>query len=92
MTSWVQGYVYGSAEMMTTLVGGFPEQDLSRPEAVTALAERQARFGTASGFVFDPPDADALQGWLDTYCRDHPLEQIIQASLALVAELAEGPR
>lgn len=32
-------------------------------------------------------DSDAVAGWLDNYCRSHPLEPLVQAASALNAKL-----
>jgi hypothetical protein len=32
-------------------------------------------------------DAPAIFAWLDNYCRQHPLEKLINASDALISEL-----
>lgn len=37
-------------------------------------------------------DADAIQGWIDKYCRDHPLDQVRNAAIELVAELQRRSR
>ena len=79
MLSWVQGYVIGSAEQMTLWLSPTKKWD--------DLKTRQARYGTISGWVFDPPDADAMKHWVTKFCRDNPLEPISTAGAALVAEL-----
>jgi hypothetical protein len=33
------------------------------------------------------PDAEAIFAWLDNYCRQHPLEKVIEASHLLILEL-----
>jgi hypothetical protein len=45
---------------------------------------------SARGYYGTPmrkADADALDGWIDNYCREHPLEQLKGAAEALVREL-----
>jgi hypothetical protein len=32
-------------------------------------------------------DAQAIFAWLDNYCRQHPLEKVIEASDSLIPEL-----
>lgn len=78
MLSWVQGYVVGAADAMTMLISKDPALKLS---------ESQARYGTVSGWVFDPPDAEAMKHWITKYCREQPLERLTAAGLALVSEL-----
>ena len=80
--SWVQGFLVGTAQIVMVLL----------PPAQTALADRQKRFGTVSGWMFDLPDGDAVSGWLDSYCREHPLEKIEAAANALTEELVSKKR
>lgn len=78
MTSWVQGFVVGSATQLTVLLAGSP---------IPNLATLQARNKTVSGWVFDPPDSHATEYWITKFCRDNPLEPINNASEGLVADL-----
>jgi hypothetical protein len=78
LLSWVQGFVVGSAEQLTTLISG-PTQ----PELKTL----QKRYGTVSGWVFDPPDAEAIKRWVTKYCRENPLDLVSTAASGLIAEL-----
>jgi hypothetical protein len=78
LLSWVQGYVVGSAEAFTTLLAGNP---------FPSLATLQARYGTVSGWVFDPPDAEATRLWVTNFCRQNPLDHVSNAALGLVGEL-----
>ena len=100
MTSWVQGYLIGYAiavrnefaisEISERIEQGELSADLDRVFADPhgrLLAILQAKFGTRSGWPYDPPDADAIQVWLDAYCREHPLEDVFQASVTLLDEI-----
>lgn len=59
-----------------------------------ALQDEQWVLGFLSAFGFANPtanplgglDADAVWGWFDNYCRDHPLVKISQASYAFYLE------
>ena len=98
--SWVQGYLVGTAEGVTgekiapeiadRIAQGELPPDLdgvfSDPQG-RLLAILQAKFGTRSGWVFDPPDSDAIQVWLDKYCREHPLDSVSRATTVLVDSL-----
>ncbi len=102
IVSWVQGYLVGSAQMITgeriapeiadRITRGElpPDLDLvfSDPQG-RLLAMLQAKFGTRSGWVFDPPDAKKIEAWLANYCRDHPANRISQAAETLATELQE---
>jgi hypothetical protein len=86
MTSWVQGFLVGSLSMATLLaVADTPADAALSPPAL--LAKRQAAFRTVSGWLFDPPDADAVQVWMDQYCRAHALATITDAATALSQEI-----
>ena len=37
-------------------------------------------------------DGDALSGWLDNYCQQHPLQSFIDSVTALTLELEKGRR
>jgi hypothetical protein len=34
-------------------------------------------------------DTDAINAWVDNYCRDHPLDRLVVAAESLVATLRE---
>lgn len=98
--SWVQGYVFGHAESTTAcetaadvadrIVRGDLPPDVDRALAAPELLKDfQTKFGTVSGLVFDPPDGDAIQVWLDDYCRTRPLDSISKASGVLLEELKQ---
>lgn len=78
LISWVQGYLVGAAEAMSTLLGG--------PKPLSFEASRE-KFNTLSGWAFDPPDSEAVKHWVSKYCRENPLEYLTSASLGLTAEL-----
>jgi len=82
LLSWVQGFVAGE-DMALTLIADQPPQ--------TTIAALQARFGTQSGWVFDPPDAEAMKHWITKFCREHPLDTVLTASTALVTALFVKP-
>lgn len=75
--SWVQGYLYGAAVAMTQQADGFNSD----------FEASRARFGTDSGMVYDPPDADAVTYWITNFCRQHALDRITVASVALFTEI-----
>lgn len=77
MMSWVQGYLVGSADGLTLLT----------TRGNLKLSEAQAKFQTVSGWAFDPPQPEAIKHWVNKYCREHPLDPIVDGSAALVAEL-----
>lgn len=79
MTSWVQGFVIGAAQMIGVVLSG--------SEKALTLADSQKKFGTVSGWAFDPPDGDAIEQWVVKHCRDNPLERLAESALALVAEV-----
>jgi hypothetical protein len=37
-------------------------------------------------------DGNAVIGWMDNYCRSHPLENLGDATVTLLAELSKKPR
>jgi hypothetical protein len=78
LLSWTQGYLAGAAMFTGTIVGG---------KETATLEQAQRRFKTISGWAFDPPDANAVKFWLTKYCREHPLESLVEASYSLSAEL-----
>jgi hypothetical protein len=100
IVSWVQGYVVGCAERLTEARaaseianriqrGDLPpdlDRVLSDPRTLAIL---QAKFGTRSGWVFDPPEPKAVEAWLTNYCEHHPSSRISEAAAALVNELEE---
>lgn len=84
MASWVQGFVVGAFEIGTMIAvndGGGKAAERQR------LDRRQQAFGTASGWLYDPPDKDALIGWTNNYCQAHPLETVDDAAVALVRDI-----
>lgn len=102
IVSWVQGYLIGSAETITRerivpeiadrIARGElpPDLDLvlSDPQG-RLLTTLQAKFGTHSGWVFDPPDAKTIEARLADYCRDHPSNRISEAAATFATELEE---
>ncbi len=100
IVSWVQGYLVGRAEGVTgeriapeiadRIVRGELPPDLdvvfSDPKG-RLLTILQAKFGTRSGWIFDPPDPKSIEVWLVKYCRDHPSNRVSKASDALAAEI-----
>lgn len=40
----------------------------------------------------NPPDGDAISLWLDNHCRAHPLDELVQAALALSLDLYRRAR
>ncbi len=42
-----------------------------------------------AGEILGPVDAGAIIGWIDNYCKAHPLERIASAAGALEIELAK---
>jgi hypothetical protein len=76
--SWFQGYLVGEAVGIARgaqAAGGLDNATL------------RARFGTRSGWAFDPPNADIITDWLRTFCREKPLANIADAADALISEL-----
>lgn len=47
------------------------------------LTGSQALEQARVGFHFRHPDPDAVAGWLDNFCRRHPLTSLINATVAL---------
>src|SRR5262245_46645325 len=72
LLSWVQGYLVGIAitaaeerstdPMADQIASGKIPPDVSDKAIVTF---RQRMFGTVTGWIFDPPDSDAIQVWMD---------------------------
>jgi hypothetical protein len=81
--SWVQGFLAGSASSATVL----PTPADGAPSPNKLLVARQTAWRTVSGWLYDPPDAPAIQVWLDQHCPDHALEPIADAAFALSEEL-----
>jgi hypothetical protein len=46
-----------------------------------------ANFYQQSTDFLAAPDAQAIFAWLDNYCRQHPLEKLLEASQSLIYEL-----
>lgn len=102
IVSWVQGYVVGCARSMTDEPqaaeianrikrGELPpdlDRVLSDPNG-QLLALFQKKFGTVSGWVFDPPDGKTVETWLTSYCQHHPASRINDAAATLTNELVE---
>jgi hypothetical protein len=100
IVSWVQGYVVGCAQRLTEeraaseiadriRRGDLPpdlDRVLSDPRVLAIL---QAKFGTRSGWVFDPPEPKAVEAWLTNYCEHHPSGRISEAAAALANELEQ---
>jgi len=84
LVSWVQGFVVGAAQSFTIAESVSKVPELNK---VPSLAASQARYGTVSGWVYDPPDSAATTHWITKYCKENPLEPISEAAMALVAEL-----
>jgi hypothetical protein len=96
--SWVQGYVVAYAQQITEQPaaaeiadrirrGELPpdlEHVLSDPRVLAML---QVKFGTLSGWIFDPPDGKTIESWLTQYCEQHPWNRISEAAAALASEL-----
>ena len=78
MLSWVQGYLVGAAQALTLRLG--PSKPLALPDA-------QATYGTLSGWIYDMPDPEAITHWVTKYCREHPLEPLVDAAGGLAGEL-----
>jgi hypothetical protein len=66
--------------------------DRRAPDGPPALLDEQWVMGFLSGIGYvgqqqDDPlrgiDAEAVFAWIDNYCRDHPLEHIVDASKAV---------
>jgi hypothetical protein len=43
----------------------------------------------ARNIQLEETDADAIEGWVDKYCSDHPLDHVVKASILLVDELKD---
>lgn len=48
--------------------------------------------GDGPDFLAPKPDAVAFYAWIDNYCREKPLDALIQAAFALKKELASRAR
>jgi hypothetical protein len=99
ITSWVQGFLVGHAagetrELMAPEIadrvtkGTLPPDIRESDPQQQLLAIQRQKFGTSSGWVFDPPDASAIQTWLNQYCREHPLNTVWVASNQLLTEVS----
>jgi hypothetical protein len=100
IVSWVQGYVVGCAQRLTEERAASeiaariqhgdlpPDLDLALSDP-RLLAMLQAKFGTRSGWVFDPPEPKEVEAWRTNYCEHHPSSRISEAASALVNELDE---
>jgi hypothetical protein len=55
--------------------------------AIESSVEAKVQGKTPRLVPSDLPDADALEGWVDKYCADHPLDTVGVASASLVYEL-----
>jgi len=49
-------------------------------------------YGIGSDDVARATDVSGRNGWIDNYCRDHPLDTIAAAAIKLVEELGSHPR
>jgi hypothetical protein len=98
IVSWVQGYVVGCALRITAepaaseiadhIARGELPPDVDRVWSnPRVLAILQAKFGTRSGWVFDPPEAKAIETWLANYCEHHRSTRISEAAAVLANEL-----
>ena len=98
MLSWVQGFLVGSArgaadeKLAMELAPKLVANDLDAYKTLALSDEkyiemRQKKFGTVSGWTFDPPDSDAVQVWMDKYCSANPLDSVQLAAFKLEAEL-----
>jgi hypothetical protein len=98
--SWVQGYLIGiahgiSSERMIPYLAEriaryeVPSDIIDSDSKSKLLKIQQERFGTNSGWVFDPPDFGSMTGWLDKHCREHPLDSVINAENSLSDELED---
>lgn len=58
---------------------------LTSDDSLHARLKRQ--YGTQSGFLFDVPEAKAIEDWLGKYCQEHPTDPIVQAAVNLRDEL-----
>jgi hypothetical protein len=85
LISWVQGFLVGSASTATVLPT--TPADGAPPSPNKLLVARQTAWVTVSGWLYDPPDAPAIQVWLDQHCPAHALETIADAAFALSEEI-----
>jgi hypothetical protein len=103
IVSWVQGFLVGHASGVSNVKmapeiarrigsGELPPNILDSDPQRKLLTMYQAKFGTLSGWVFDPPDLHAIEAWLDKYCREHPLDNVRGGSDKLAAELDQSAR
>ena len=99
ITSWVQGFLVGHAagetkEIMALDIadritnGTLPADILDSDPQQRLLAIQRQKFGTSSGWVFDPPDSSAIQAWLTKYCQGHPVDSMWEASNQLLVEVS----
>jgi hypothetical protein len=98
IVSWVQGYIVAYAQRITEEPAASEIADRIQHGDLPADVEHvlsdqrvlrilQAKFGTVSGWVFDPPDGKAVEGWLTKYCEKHPRDRISEAAATLASEL-----
>jgi hypothetical protein len=49
-------------------------------------------YGPGDGNITGNTDSSGVQAWLDSYCQAHPLDRLVAAAQALVAELKSRKR
>jgi len=51
----------------------------------------QKRYGTVSGWVYDPPEVEALDQWLTKVSQEKPLKVFTAVAADLANELLPAP-
>ena len=61
------------------------------PVSPPTVEMSQKRYGTVSGWVYDPPEVEALDQWLTKVSQEKPLKVFTAVAADLANELLPAP-